>query len=817
MDGLLKDLRFSARMLLKHRALSTIAIFTFGLGIGLTAIVFSIVNGALFRGLPFEGSDRILWLVNTQPSRNIRLMSVNAPDFLAWRAQQTAFEEIAAFSTGPLNLAEPEGRPERLTSGHFSSNMLQALNVQPVLGRGFREGEDLPGAEPVIMLGFDLWQRRFGGSPEVLGTTVRANGTIRTVIGVMPEGFEFPNREQVWVPLAIDPGAVDRTEGFRFSVIGRLRADVTVAQARAQMTAIAERLSAEFPDTNEGIGADARSFKDRVMGPEVMALLATMLGAAIGVLLIACVNVANLLLARSSIRTREVAVRTALGAGRRRVVQQLLSEVMVLALIGGVVGIFMAYVGIGWFVSAISVDPPPFWITFQIDHRVLLFVLAATTLAAVAAGLVPALQASRIDISSALKDEGRGSSGSRTNRITGGLVIMEVALSCGLLIAAGLMINSVVSLRTADLPFATEGIFTARINLPQREYPDTASRLRFYTQLLPILEGLPGVQAATLSDGLPASGNGIRRLEVEGEAYATADDIPTVREGIVTPGYFRTFGTQALQGRTFTVSDRDGTLPIAVVNSTFAANFLPDGDALGRRIRTVRVTSASTWESAGEGDWLTVVGVVPDMYMQGLGNNDQSPAGFYIPIAQSGVGGFVSIALQTTGSPMEMTSDVRAAVTSIDPNLPIFDVSSMEDVIDQQTWFYRVFGTLFMSFGAAALFLAAVGLYGVMSFAVTRRTQEVGIRMALGAHGGELVALMMRAGIAQMAVGLSLGLALGLFAAGPLQMILFEVDAHDPKVFGLVVLALGIVGTIASLVPARRVSRVNTVSALNPD
>jgi len=724
---------------------------------------------------------------------------------------------MAAFNTGPVNLAESEGRPERFSGGHFSAGMLQALNVQPVLGRGFREGEDRPGADPVIMLGYDLWQERFDGSPSVLGTTVRANGVMRTVIGVMPAGFEFPNREQVWVPLAIDPSVTDRGAGTRFSVIGRLRPDVSVDQAQVQMASITDRLAAEFPESNEGLGADVRSFKERILGPELMALLGTMLGAAIGVLLIACVNVANLLLARSTVRTREVAVRTALGAGRRRVIQQLLSEVMVLASVGGVLGIGLSYMGIGWFVSAISVDPPPFWITFGLDHRVLLFVLGATTLAAIAAGLVPALQASRVDINSALKDEGRGSSSSSMGKITGGLVVAEVAVSCTLLIVAGLMINSVVHLGTTDLPFATERVFTARINLPVLEYPDTASRLQFYGQLLPRLEAIPGVQAATLSDGLPASGNGTRIFEVEGGIYQEQTDLPIAREGIVTPGYFRTFRIELLQGRSFDVTDRAGTQPVVVVNSTFARTHFPDGDPLGRRIRMVRYEGTSAWQPEDNASWLTVVGVVPDMRMEGFGDNTQNPAGFYIPIAQSGVGDFVSIALRTDGAPMDKTSDVRAAVMAVDANLPIFNVRSMEDVVDQQTWFYRVFGTLFMAFGAAALFLAAVGLYGVMSFAVARRTKEMGVRLALGAQGGQLVSLMMRKGMIQLAVGLVIGLALAALTSGPVQMILFEVNARDPMVFGIVVVALALVGLLASFVPARRVSKVDAVVALTPN
>jgi predicted permease len=687
--------------------------------------------------------------------------------------------------------------------------MFEALNVQPILGRGFREGEDRPGADPVIILGYDVWQERFDGASDVLGQTIRANGIMRTIIGVMPEGFAFPERQRIWLPLVIDPSVTDREQSPRYPVVARLGPSVAVDEAKAQMATIASRIAAEFPESNEGVTATVRPFTERVIGPEIYTLLYTMLGAAIGVLVIACVNVANLLLARASVRTREVAVRTALGASRGRLIQQLMSEVLVLAVAGGVLGIGLAYAGMAWFETAIAVDPPPFWMTFGIDHRVLLFVVGATSLAALASGLVPALQASGADINEALKDEGRGSSSLSTSKFAGTLVVAEVAVSCGLLIAAGLMINSVARLKTVDMPFATENIFTARINLPVLEYPDTTSRLQFYAELLPRLEAIPGVEAATLSDGLPASGNGTRVFEVEGGTYEVDADYHIAREGIVTPGYFQTFQTEVLQGRTFRVSDRRGTLPVAVLNETFVRTFFPDGDAMGRRIR-MRDGDANP-------EWQTVIGVVPDMYMEGFANNDASPAGFYIPIAQSGVGNFVSIALRTRGPPMAKTADVRAAVMSIDTNLPIFDVLAMNGVIDSLTWFYRVFGTLFMAFGAAALFLAAVGLYGVMSFAVARRTHEMGIRMALGAGTSQLVGLVMRKGVVQLVVGLSIGLGLAVLTAGPLQIILFEVNARDPVVFGAVVATLAVIGLLASFVPARRVTKVDPVAALTPE
>ena len=806
MHSLVKDLRFALRMAVKNRGMSLIVILTFGLGIGLTTTVFSIVNGAIFKGLPFEDSHRIMALGRTNPSRGVEFMGVSVHDYADWREQQTAFEYLGAWGISPLNLGLQEGRPQRLTSGLFTPSVFDVLRVQPVLGRPFLEEETRDGAEPVIIIGYDVWQDRFDGADDIIGRTVRANGEIRTIVGVMPEGFAFPNLEQAWLPLDTDPGAALRGEGPSFTVLGKLREGVSLDEARAQMAAIASRLEQAYPESNEGIGAEVRPFTDLAVG-EASALLYTMLGAVFAVMLIACVNVANLLIAKASVRSREMAVRTALGAGRSRVVGQLLTEVLLLAFLGGLLGFGIGTAGIEWFKAVIQVDPPPYWIRFDHDYRVVLFAIGVTVLASVISGVVPALQATRSDVGEALKDENRGSSSSRVSKMTSGLVIAEVALSCGLLIAAGLMIKSVSQLRTMDLAFTTERVFTARINLPQVEYPDTASKNLFYEALLARLEAIPGVEAATLSDGLPASGNGTRVFEVEGQDYGEDDDFPIAREGIVTPGYFRTFQAEVLQGRAFSVSDRMSTLRVCVVNETFARTFL-DGDAMGKHIRMgIRDTAAQ---------WLTVIGVVPDMRMEGIGNNESSPAGFYIPIAQAGVGNFVSIAARTQGPPLAKTQDVRSAVASIDPNLPIFRVMSMEGVIERQAWFYNVFGTLFMAFGFAALFLAAVGLYGVMAFAVAQRTQEMGVRMAHGAQGRQLIALVMRKSARQLVVGLGIGLGLAVLAAGQLQMILFEVNARDPSVFAAVIVTLAGTGLLASFIPARRVTKVDPVTALTP-
>jgi predicted permease len=808
-NHLRRDLAFAARMLLKHPGLSLTVILTFGLGIGLTTTVFSIVNGALYKGLPFEDADRLVAVGWTDPARNIRFLNIGVHDYVDLREQQTVFEDVFAMSIRTVNLAGSEGRPERFTGAYATAGLFEILRVQPILGRSFREGEDRPGAEPVIVIGYDVWQERFDGSPDVIGQTVRANGEMRTIVGVAPEGFLFPDREQLWVPLEIDPSASLRGEGPAYLVIGRLRDHVSLDEALVQTATIAGRLEQEYPETNEGVGATVLTFTELLLGGEAYGIFMTMLGAVIAVLLVACANVGNLLLARASVRAKEVAVRTALGASRGRVISQLMTEVALLSVTGGALGFLLGLQGLKWFNMAVASEPPPFWITFDLDHRVVLFVVAMILLSGVVSGLVPAFRATGSNISETLKDETRGSSGHRLGKFSTGLVVAEVALSCGLLIVAGLMIKSVIQLRVQDLPFATESIFTARLRLPAEEYADTASHIRFYDQLLPRLSQIPGAEAATLSDGLPASGNGSRVFELEGESYGSDEEFPTAREGIVTPGYFETFDTPVLQGRSFNSMDLTGSLPVAVVNESFVRSFFPEDEPLGRRIRMGQRDTAA--------HWLTIVGVVPDMLMEGIGNPDESPAGFYIPIAQSGVGTFVSIAIRTRGSPMTITPDVREAVESLDSNLPIYDVLSMNGVIAQETWFYWVFGSLFMVFGFVGLFLAAIGLYGVMSFSVSRRTQEMGIRMALGAQGAGLVRLVMKRGLVQLGVGLVIGIALAALAADPLTLLLYEVDARDPTVFGGVALILALTGLLASFVPASRVARLDPVTALTPE
>jgi predicted permease len=806
MEQWLSDIRSGIRMMLRYPTLSLVGVLTLGIGIGLSATVFSIVNGALFKGLPFPDADRIVSVTARRGTQNQPQQAISIQDLAVFQERQTSFEHLGAFGVAPLNVAAEGERPERLRGGRLSVGAYRALGVQPMLGRGFREGDDRPGATPVILLGYEVWRDRYQGSSHVVGTAIRVNGTMHTVIGVMPESFAFPFREVAWLPLTVDPLATRRGDGPAYLVVARLKDGVPVSEANAQMASIASQLEAEFPETNKGVGAQVMPYVEIAMGSEIYALLFTMLGAGIGVMLIACVNVSNLLAARASLRQREVAVQMALGAGRLRVIRQHLTEVLVLAALGGGLGILFSVGGMRWFTSAVSINPPPFWIRFDLDYRVVLFVVGLIVLACLFAGALPALHAAGVNAGAMLKDESRSSTGTRLGRFSAGLVVAELAISCGLLIAAGLMIKSVVQLRNVPMPFAVDSILTARVDLPQSDYPDSAASIRFFEQLLPKLQSVPGVESATLSDGLPGAGNGTIPVQIEGQTYPDVNESPLAREGIVTAGYFETFRTPLIDGREFRPSDSANSLPVAVINESFSRTHFPGKDPMGRRFKRIR--------PGKQEPWLTVVGVVPDLIMQGIGNNNASPVGYYIPIPQSDVANGVRVAVRTQGEPAAIASLLRSAVASLDADLAVYEIDPLRRVIDRQTWFYRVFGTFFMVFGLCALLLAAAGLYGVMSFAVTQRTREMGVRSALGAQGRQLIGLVMRRSVIQLAVGLFIGLGLALLASGALQPVLYQVDPRDMTVFLPVVASLALVSLIASFLPAHRVTRIDPVVAL---
>lgn len=805
MPDSIQDLKFGFRMLRKYPGMTAIAVIALSLGIGLTTMMFSITYGALYRGLPLANANRIMHLERNNLAEGINSMEVTIHDFRDWREQQTSFEDIAAFYEGTVNVSGLEGRPERYDGAFMSANALDVARKPPLLGRTFKAGEDAPDAPGVVVIGYDIWQTRFEGASDVLGKTIRVNGAPTEIVGVMPEGFHFPVTDDIWVPLKLDATRLPRGQGQTLEVFGRLKAGVSLDRAGAEFATIAQRLAIAYPETNKGIGVAIKPYTEEFIGEQPTKLLWTMLGAVFFVLLIACANVANLLLSRAAVRNKEVAVRSALGASRWRVVRQMLAETLVIAIVGGVIGLGIAAVGVKLFWAAVVNSQPPYWIDIRIDPMALGFVFGLVLLATLLAGLLPALRASGQNLHEVLKDEARGSSSFRLGHVSRVLVVAEVALSCGLLVAAGLTIKSVTKLSRFDYGFDARQVYTARLGLFEGQYPDSLSRQHFYTELLERLHTVPGAQAATLTTSLPAFGGNGTSFAIDGAAYQEDRDYPSARFSVIAPGFFDTFDAKLVQGRLFGREDDGKNLPVVLVNESFAARFFPSQDPIGRRIRIGRSNSQQPWH--------TIIGVVPDVTMYQVGDDDPQTWGFYVPLSQSDAQ-FMSLAVKTGGTATALAPVVRDAVQSIDTDLPLYWEQTLKQAVDGRTWFYRVFGTLFMVFGFVALFLASVGLYGVLAFSVSRRTQEIGVRMALGAHAPDVVRLVVRQGMVQMGIGLIFGLALAAGLSRLLQIILFGVDPRDPFIFtGIVVVLIG-TGALASFVPARRATRVDPLVAL---
>jgi predicted permease len=806
MGAFLADLKYGVRMLVKHPGLASISILALGVGLGLTTTMWSIVYGVMFRGLPFEDGRSIMAIQRSNPEKQIQRSGIEIHDYDEFVRAQTSFAAMGAYYTGTMNVSGSEGRPERFSGGFMTPGTLPLLRVRPMIGRYFTEDEGTIGGPMTAMLGNDMWRNRFNADSQVIGKTIRVNGAPAEIVGVMPRDFKFPNNEELWLPLRIDRSKTTRTDGQRLQVIGRLKPDVSLSRAIEEFTGIENRLAREYPVTNAGFKPLLEPFANTVIGPEPRTMLWTMMGATLAVLLIGCSNVANLLLARAAARTKEVAVRTALGASRWRIVSQLLAEALVLSAAGAWLGLGIAVEGVHLFVGALKNAQPPFWIKISVDAPILLFVTGVTLLAGVIAGVLPALQATGTRIHEVLKDESRGSSSLRLGRFSKGLVVAEIALSCGLLIGAGFMIQSVVRRSSFDYGIPTRNIFTARVGLFDTNFPDSTSRRLFWDGLLRRAEELPGQQGVTLMSNLPGVGSGTEWFALEGKTYAHDRDRPEVRTAAVTPGYFGTFKLRALEGRLFNDGDRLGSQPVAIVTRNFASKYFAGSSAVGR---TLRLGGADTKEP-----WLTIVGVIPNVWYQGT--NDDTPEALLRPIAQ-GDWRFLSVAVAATGDPLGFTEPVRTAVSGLNPDQPIYFVRTLQKAIDDNGWFYSVFGSMFAIFGLCALVLAAIGVYGVMSFAVTRRTQEIGVRMALGAGTRQVMGLFLRQGAIQVSIGLVFGLGLAALLSKGLAVVLFQVDTKNPLMFAAVMAALGITGIVAILIPARRATRIDPLLALRYD
>lgn len=794
----MNDVRLALRVMAARPGMSALAIVALAVGIGLTTIMFSIVNGVLLRGLPFDASERI-YHFSRQPAASANDQKGTLHDFADWSARQQSFEPLSGFRTLTVNVVGPDGTPVRYSGCAMTANTLRTLRVRPTLGRDFRDEDGHPGAEPVAIISDTVWLERFDRDANAIGQVLRINGTPTTVIGVMAPRFAFPQSQELWIPQAVDSSPAERAASVELSIIGRLRDDVSVTQARAELSTIARQLENEYPETNKGMGVLVQPYLDEFIGRGPRRILTAMMVAVLGVLIIACANVANLTLARAADRTREIAVRTALGANRSRVIRQMLVEVLVMAVAGAALGLGIAQAGVKLFMRAIASTQPPFWIDVRLDQTVLLFVTGVTVLATVASGLLPALRASRTELAAVMKDEGRSTS-LRLGRVTRALVVAEMALSFGLLVASALVIQSVVNAGRQDLGFDASHIWRGMVTLVESDYPTVERKRQFTDALLARLQALPGLQGAALASYLPPQGPRMP-IKFPGQTYENDRAYPQARGVTVSPGFFATLGI-GVEGRVFDARDRENTSAVAIVSRAFANKFFPGG-AVGQSFALAR---------GDDQEWRTIIGVSPDIAVLHLAP-DETPETFFLAIAQAPLDVF-SIALRTAGPPLQITAAAREAVRAVDPNMPVWRVNSLEQALYDNNWPLRVFGSLFTAFGFAALFLTTVGLYGVMAFSVSRRTQEVGVRMAMGARGRDVLAMVLRQGLVQAALGVVLGVGLGAALGSAMSALLVNVSPYDARIFFVVALVLMATALAACIVPARRAAALDPMVAL---
>jgi putative ABC transport system permease protein len=803
MESLLNDFRYAARSIIKRPGFAAIAVITLALGIGANSAIFSTIHALLINPLPFPEQDRVVAIWDKNPSRGLEHNEVAMANYLDWRAQNQSFEHLALERWWSTNLTAGE-TPERVQGFLVTANFLDVLGVTPIKGRNFLEEENQPGKDAVAIITNSVWQRRFGSDPNIVNKTITTNGVVRTVVGVLPEDFNYPKGAEVYAPIALTPELMKSRGSHSYYVIGKLKPGVSLNNAQAEMDTITARLAAQYPNTNVGLGANVYPIVADTVRIYSTALW-VMMGAVGFVLLIACANVANLMLARATGRQKEIALRAALGASRWRIVRQLLVESLIIALIGGGAGVLVGY----WGVDLLKASNPgeaakyaPGWKNLGINLPVLWFTLGLSLLSGVLFGLAPAWQVSKPDLNDALKEGGRHSaSGSR--RLRSLLVISEVALSLVLLIGAGLLFRSFLALLNTNPGFNPEGVLTMNLNLPFAKYKEENQRAAFYSDLVQRVKGLPGVQSAAIVNYIPLGGsNSSDAFLVEGQPEPTAGNENIGRYRVCSPDYFQAMGISILKGRGFTDQDKAGAKPVIIVNETLARRYWPNGDALGKRMRFEGPLDKAPW--------IEVVGIAQDVKHE---LNSPITPDFYLPHAQDAWNAMVLVA-RTTAAPGSMAGSIRQQVLAIDKDQPVFDVHTMTEVRAISVTLYT-FGFAMMGiFAVVALVLASIGIYGVMAFAVTQRTQEIGIRMALGARAFDVLKLVVTNGMSLAVIGAIAGLAGAFGITRLMASLLFNVSPTDLVTFALVTVGLLLVALIACYIPARRATKVDPLVAL---
>jgi putative ABC transport system permease protein len=827
-DSILQDIRVGFRVLLKEKSFCFLAVLVLALGICGVTTQFTVVNALVLRGFSFPHPEQLMsiGLIDPQASAQNNNFGIgNIPSFQDYedmRAAQQSFALMAGYLNGSTINVSYRGNPQRYTGAYVTADFFKIIAVSPILGRDFTADDNKPGAEKVAILGHKIWQRDFGSDPKIIGQAIRINGKSATIIGVMPPKFEFPNSEELWVPLYNEFPIKPRgdPDGLGGAVLGRLKPGVTVDQANTEFVGLADRMATENPKTNSQlVSASVQPLLNAFTGSQLRQTVFGMLAAVLVVLLIACVNVMNMQFGRAALRGRELAIRGALGATRWRLVRQMMTESFLVASLGAIVGVLMAFWAVDMLVRATKAlsQPPAYWVVFKVDGPALAFTVGIVFLATIVSGFIPALVSSRTNAAAMMKEGGRGNSSRLVNVITRILVVAQIALTAALLIAASLQVKSIRNQVTLSYGYDENGVYCARMGLMEGDYPTAQARVEFFKRALRSLHSNRAFENAAMSDRFRMTFGFFGKYEVDGQTYVTERDRPQGNREAVSDNYFATLGLKMLEGRDFTIEDTDEKQPVAIVNASFAHKYFGHESAIGRRVRT--------FDPAQPRPWRTIVGVVPDTLMQGPFNTQTDNSGFYIPLLGSTPAPqFVTIVVRPhPGQRAEtLATPLGKAVAELDSNLPTYFGGTPGRLHAEVLGGNRIIASLFAIFGVVAFVLSAVGLYGVMSFSVNQRTQEFGIRMALGADSARIFRMVMTQGAWQLAIGLLLGagaaaLLLGVVGAAALQNILFKVNGLDPTIYFTVAAMLTLVAAASCFVPARRATRVNPMVALRTE
>jgi putative ABC transport system permease protein len=811
MQPLLQDLRYGARMLAKKPGFTLVAILTLAIGVGANTAIFTVINAALLRPLPYEDAERLMVVDTTMRREAVEVRATSYPDFVDWRDQNTVFERIAARNSASFTLTGG-AEPERVNGELVSADYFPLLRARAVMGRTFLPEEDrTPDTHRVALVGYGLWQRRFGGSKALVGQTIQLSDGNYTVVGIMPEGFRGVSDEaEIWLPMMM-VSSIRTTDNLRqrdqrwLRAVARLKPGVTPAQAQTEMDAVTRRLEQSYPDSNRSRGARVTPLHERFFG-DLQLTLWILLGAVGCVLLVACANVANLQLQRAAGRAPEMAVRLALGATPRRLIRQLLTESLLLALIGGALGVLLALWSVDFLIKLSPVSFPSF-VKLTVDGRVLGFSLLISVLTGAMSGLAPALQTSRRTLNETLKAGGRNASGGLgRNRLLGSIVVSEIALAFTLLIGAGLMIRSLQRLQAVDPGFNSDRLLTMWVSLPAARYP-REQIAAFSQQLRERLQSLPGAQSVALASDLPLSGStSAGPIELEGQPATPGGDEIRMYRHRVTPGFFSTVGIPLVKGRDFTANDHAQAPGVVIISEAMARRYWPNEDPIGKRLR----------ESGSENPWLSIVGVAGEVKYRGLPQNPNADPDVYFPLSQRPVRD-LNLAARSGVDPDSLVSAVRGVLQKLDPDLPAYDVTTMAQTVANHTAQSRFSALLLGVFGALALALAAIGIYSVMAYAVEQRSREIGVRVALGARAGDVLKMVIGQGMRLALAGVALGLGAALALTQLMKRLLFGVGAADPLTYGAIALLLTLVALMACYVPARRATKVDPIVALRTE